>query len=550
VLKKGSSVWLLSALLLLNILLTACGGQTTNQPNSQITTYDSNPQVLNIIAGSEQQLILDQIVVPWCKTEGITCNYTLKGSVDQERYLRTGNTPWDIFWFASSVFQQLGDQANKLKDVKEMFITPLVYAGWKSEMQRLGFVGRDVSLAEILDAVQSHKTTAWLTNPTQSNSGASVYLAVLNHYAGNEPGMPLTLQQLDSPQVKAGITQFVRSLKQTPPSTGTLMNSCVTDPTCKTLFTYEALVIEKNQELVPKGHEPFYAVYPKESLAIADAPMGFLPHRENATAKEQNFLKLQNFILSSDTQKRIEHLGRRPASSVGLSLSNPDTAVFNPDWGIKATLKQQLLVYPAPTVIDAALNHYETVYRQPAHIAYCLDGSGSMGDNGGWDQLKSAVEILFKQDVAAQYYLQANPDDLTSVMIFESQVVNGPDGSWTVQGNDPGKFQQLYDDIVGQSPNDGTNFYACLQKAADLFAQQAGENRKRFVILMTDGQSDTDGQDAAIAALKRIGISVICVPFGSDADLSQLNNIASQTGGKVTTQKNLVDALREATGYR
>lgn len=551
--KKTSLTWFLSILMLLSIIFTGCGDTNqpaANTPQNAPSSYDPDSKVLNIIAGSEQQLILDRIVVPWCKTQGLTCNYTLKGSVDQARYLRAGNSQWDVFWFASSVFQQLGDTEGKLKDVKEMFITPLVYAGWKSEMQRLGFVNRDVSISEILDAVQNHKTTAWMTNPSQSNSGATVYFGFLNYFAGNGPGVPLTLQQLNSPQVESGITRFVRALTQTPTSTGTLMDGCVQDPSCKTVFTYEALVIEKNQELIKQGHEPLYAVYPKESLAIADAPMGFLPHTQNASAKEQAFLKLQEYILSSDVQKQIQQLGRRPASSVGLSLPNPDPAVFNPDWGIKATLKQQLLTYPAPNVIDAALSKYQTSYRQPTHLVYCLDGSGSMGDNDGWNQLKQASEVLFKQDVAAGYYLQTHPQDLTSVIIFNGQVAYGPDGDWTVAGNDPNKLQRLYDNITAQSPSDGTNFYVCLQKASELFQQQQGEDRKRLVVLMTDGQSDTQGHDEAIAALKAQNIPVICVPFGTDADTSQLQDIANQTHGTVTPKENLIDSLREATGYK
>ena len=543
-------------LMLLSLALAACGGSNSQEQtpaqthNNQPTAYDSDTKVLNIIAGSEQQLILERIVVPWCKTQGITCNYTLKGSVDQARLLRTGNSPWDVFWFASSVFQQLGDQGSKLKDVKGMFVTPLVYAGWKSEMQRLGFVGRDVSITDILDAVQNNKTSAWLTNPTQSNSGATVYFGFLNHFAGNGPGVALTMQQLNSPQVNDGITRFVRALKQTPSSSGALMDGCIKDPSCKTLFTYEALVIEKNQELVKQGHEPFYAVYPKESLAIADAPMGFLPHGENANSKEQTFLKLQQYMLSAAAQKQVQQLGRRPASSIGLSLSNPDGAVFNPDWGIKATLKQQLLTYPAPDVIDAALSKYQTSFRQPANIVYCLDGSGSMGENDGWNQLKQASGVLFKQDVAASYYLQTHPQDLTSVMIFNGGIADGPDGEWTVAGNDAGKLNHLNDIINAQSPGGGTNAYACLQKAADLFQQRGSESRKRLVVLMTDGQSDTGGSNAALAAIKASGAPVICVPFGNGADTSQLQTIADQTRGTVTAKENLIDSLREATGYR
>ena len=87
-----------------------------------------------------------------------------------------------------------------------MFLTPVVYAGWRSEMQRLGFVGRvrRGTIGDILDAVESGRTTVWVTNPTQSNSGATVLFGFLNHFAGNGPGQPLTQQQLDSPPVQDG----------------------------------------------------------------------------------------------------------------------------------------------------------------------------------------------------------------------------------------------------------------------------------------------------------------------------------------------------------
>lgn len=545
---------LCSLFLLLSMSLSACGGSNTTSNQNQPIQYADDAKVLNIIAGSEQETILKEIVVPWCQSKGLTCNYTLKGSVDQAFLLKKGDSPYDIFWFASSVFEQIGDQKNTLKDVKPMFITPLVYAGWKSEMQKLGFVGKsEVSVADVLNAVESGQTTAWITNPTQSNSGAAVFFGFLNYFAKNAPGVPLSMQQLNSSPVQTGITKFIRAMDQTPPSSGTLMNKCIENKNrCRTLFTYEALVIEKNKELVAKGEEPLYAVYPKESLAIADAPMGFFSHSGSAnSAKEQNFQELQQFLLSTDTQNKLLQLGRRPAGGGGLALSGADTSTFNPDWGIKATLHQQVITYPNADVITAALNQYQTSYRRPVHLVYCLDGSGSMGSNGGWSQLQDASEVLFDQTKASEYFLQTHPEDLTSVMIFNGDVAAGPDDSWTVQGNDPQKMRTLYTNIRDRSPDDGTNMYACLKRAVDLFNQQAGETRKRLIILMTDGQSDKGGDaEQTINALKQMGIPVLSVAFGSDADLSQLNEVSDATQGTVTQKDNLIDALREATGYK
>ncbi|MBE3558509.1 MAG: VWA domain-containing protein [Ktedonobacteraceae bacterium] len=543
--------YLLSFLLLFSVVLAACGPSENNQPskNGQPANYVDDPKVLNIIAGSEQQAILDTIVVPWCRSQGITCNYTLKGSVDQARLLAQGNSPYDVFWFASTVFQQVGDRDGRLKSVKPMFISPLVYAGWKSEMQKLGFVGHDVSIAEILKAVESHQTTTWLTNPSQSNSGATVFFAFLNYFAGNGPGEALTMQQLNSKPVEDGITRFIRAMDQTPPSTGTLMNGCVSNEArCRTLFVYEALVIEKNQELIKQGHEPLYVVYPKDSLAIADAPMGFLPHNGSMNAqKEQTFQKLQQYLLSSEGQQKVMHIGRRPATSIGLSLTNPDLSVFNPDWGIKANLSQQPITYPAADVIEAALGRYQTAYRQPVHAIYCLDGSGSMAGNNGWNELDSASQLVFDQAKAKQYYLQTHPEDLTSVMIFNGDVAAGP---WTVQGDNATQLLGLYNNIHNFQPGDGTNMYSCLLRAVDLFNQQKNEQRKRLIILMTDGQSETGKADQAINALKSINIPVISIAFGKDADTSQLQQVADASHGSVVNQANLVDALKEATGYK
>ena len=86
------------------------------------------------------------------RSKNYDCRFTLKGSVDQARLLTAGSADYDAYWFASTVFHQLGDKGGALQDVKPMFLTPIVYAGWRSEMQRLGFVGRaDVPIGDILD---------------------------------------------------------------------------------------------------------------------------------------------------------------------------------------------------------------------------------------------------------------------------------------------------------------------------------------------------------------------------------------------------------------
>jgi Ca-activated chloride channel family protein len=530
------------------LLLAACSDNS--QPTATTTTatpgsgVQNSPDVFSIIAGSEQKTILDQIVLPWCKDHGYKCSYTSKGSVDQAVMLQSGNVPYDAMWFASTVFWQIGDKQGLLKHVKPMFSSPVVFAARKAVLQSLGFLNREVKVADILDVASSGKAKVWMTNPAQSNSGASVYLAFLNSFAGNGPGQALTMDQLNSPQVADQITKFLRSIDKTSPSTGDLTRACVaTLDRCQALFTYEALVIETNQQLVKDGKEPLYAIYPSDGTAIADSPLGYFSH--NDANKEKIFQEMQDYLLSDQGVQKIRALGRR-AGAIGLKIPNPDKAVFNPDWGIDATRVIQPISFPEAQVIEAALSKYQTAFRSPVHAVYCLDGSGSMATKG-WDDLVQAAEIVFDQTRAAQYYLQAHPDDITTVAIFNSVISGGP---WTVKGNDPAQMRSLYTNIQSRQPEDGTNLYTCLNMALTEFNQNKGENRKRLIILMTDGQSDLPGQDEFLNGLKTAGnIPVISIAFG-DADKTQLTQLADASGGTVVNQQNLVDALREATGYK
>ncbi|MDM4719325.1 vWA domain-containing protein [Micromonospora sp. WMMA1363] len=528
------------------VLVAGCTIGTRSAERSGASTNGA----LRIVAGSEQQSVVDTIVKPWCAARQYACDVTYKGSVDQARLLAGGSRDHDAYWFASSVFLQLGDQANTLRDVRPMFLTPVVFAAWRSEMTKLGFAGRtDVPIGDILRAVESGKTRVWITNPTQSNSGATVLFGFLNHFAGNGPGTSLTQQQLDSPAVEQGVTRFVKAMDQTPPSTGTLMTECLAHPDqCRAMFTYEDLVIEKNIELAKEGREPLLVAYPRGSLAVSDAPLGFLPQAGNDTA-HQIFTELQEHLLrDADAQAALLKLGRRPAAGVGLTLDKPDPAVFNPEWGIQGTINEQGIQFPSAPVIQAALDRYQTRYRRPVDVWYCLDGSGSMGENDGWTGIQAAAGQIFDPEQAARNFLQTHPDDRTTVTIFNSRVTGG--SPWQVQGNDVAALRDLAGKVTNYRPAGGTNMYACLDEAARALAGTPVGDRKRLVVLMTDGQSSTKDRRPALDALRSTGAPVVAIAFGRDADPRQLEEVATATNGTAVRQDDLVAALRQAAGYR
>lgn len=531
--------------------LAGCSGDESPGGSAVGGSAQGDPaKSLSIVAGSEQRSVLDQVVVPWCESKGYTCTYTLMGSVDQARLLQSGDKSHDAYWFASSVFSQLGNSSSQLQQTKPIFLTPVVYAGFKPVMQRLGMVGKDVTAAQIMASVESRKAKVWATNPTQSNSGATTLFSFLNHVAGNQPGQALTKQQLESPKVVKGMQTFVQSIDRTPPSTGTMMDDCLGNPdACETMFTYEDLVIEKNLELVKQGKQPLHVAYPRGAMAVSDAPLGFSSHgQDQETAKKQLFAELQDHLLTdADAKAKILGLGRRPAGGVGLSLDNADPKVFNPEWGIQAKLKERGVTYPSAAVIEEALDAYHASFRKPVRLFYCLDASGSMRDNHGWEGVREAAGALFDPAQAKRNLLQTAKGDVTQVAIFNSGITAGP---WRVDGNADDALRDLQSKVVGHEPNGGTDMYSCLQAAATEFGKETDKSRKKLVVVMSDGQSDNSQRDAAIAAITSTGAPVITIAFGDGADPSQLQEVAEKTNGAFVQRNDMVSALREAAGYR
>jgi Ca-activated chloride channel family protein len=92
--------------------------------------------------------------------------------------------------------------------------------------------------------------------------------------------------------------------------------------------------------------------------------------------------------------------------------------------------------------------------------------------------------------------------------------------------------------------------YNCLRRAVDELRKPQPNDRRRLIVLMTDGKSSTSARTAALAAVKDLGVPVIAIAFGKDADPSQLKEVATATNGAFVQQDDLVAALRQAAGYK
>ncbi|MEM7391203.1 MAG: substrate-binding and VWA domain-containing protein [Verrucomicrobiota bacterium] len=523
--------------LVLGSLLSGCGGPSAPPGSSGGVT-------LSIVSGSENKG-LEPIIKQFAAKKKVHIEMHYQGSVDISREIARGTqSDFDAFWPAASLWIALGDTQNLIKHKKSIMRSPVVFALKRKEVERLGWIGKEVTVKEILEAVLNEHVRFAMTSATQSNSGAAWYLGCLTAFAGRPEVM--TSDHLKEDDVRTQIKQFLGAVDRSVGSSGWL----------KTMFleyynrfegmvNYEALVIEANQELVSQNKEPLYVIYPVDGLSIADSPLGYMSRGE--LKKEKLFQELQAHLLSPDVQKKIENLGRR-TGVVGMNSDAADTRVFNPDWGIDLKRILSPIRTPAGPVVQEALTLYQTAFRKPSLTAFVLDYSGSMRGVGE-KQLKEAMFTLLDPDEAAQFLLQPSPEDKTFVLPFSSDTM----ATWSVEGNELKDLRGLLRQVEQQSVGGGTQMYAATIEALKLLKplDESGEYHTA-VILMSDGKSEGSLREfQGLNARHQLGrdIPIYTILFGQ-AEKAQMEPLAEWSSGKMFDgRKNVVKAFRKAKGY-
>ncbi len=153
--------------------------------------------------------------------------------------------------------------------------------------------------------------------------------------------------------------------------------------------------------------------------------------------------------------------------------------------------------------------------QEPIAVAFILDLSGSMNDNGKLDGAKQATDAFI--DTMA-------PNDSAALITFSDTVkVNQ---SYTHDKN------VLKSAVSQLKANGNTAIYDAVAQGASL--QSTVQARRRIMLLMTDGDDNRSKQslDGAIAAAKASGTPVFVVGLGSDVKKDILDKLASSTGGQ------------------
>ena len=86
-----------------------------------------------------------------------------QGSLDIMRTLQGETVDYDAVWPASSLWLTAGDTQYRVKHAQSISITPVVFGIRQSLAEELGFVGREVSVSNLLSAIASGKLNFCMT---------------------------------------------------------------------------------------------------------------------------------------------------------------------------------------------------------------------------------------------------------------------------------------------------------------------------------------------------------------------------------------------------
>ena len=537
--KTGKYAVLAMIILLAALGFSAClgigGGQTAGTGQEADTVIGNGRQSLRILSGSENQE-LEPILEDFSRESGIRVEMTYQGSLDIMRALEQDEIAYDAVWPASSLWLNVGDTGHRVKHGESISISPVVFGIRQSLAEELGFVGREVSVRDILDAITAGKLKFCMTSATQSNSGASAYIGFLYALLGN-PDM-ITEEDLENEQLQSDIQALLSGVDRSSGSSDWLKDMFL-EGGYDAMVNYECLIIQANEELESRGEETLYVVYPYDGLTLADSPLGYVDNGDDD--KEEAFLELQEYLLSEDVQNEIQRTGRRTGYT-GISDENRD--VFRTDWGVQPDRVLSTMRMPSTDVLFQALNLYQTDFKKPSLSIYCLDYSGSMSGKGN-EQLVAAMEQLLIQENAEKNFLQASKDEVNVLIFFDDQVL----AEYTAVGSGT-ELEALYDRVESQDTGSGTDMYVAAAEALQVLSHYDLSQYTPAVILMTDGMSG-GSFDAFMEQYQELGedVPVFSIMFG-DADSEQLEELAAATNARVFDgREDLIDAFRKVKGY-
>lgn len=492
-----------------------------------------NDHTFTILSNPDNKVYMNELI-EYGKENNIYIDVTYADDLEAFDFLKE-DKKYDGIWMSNSIWLYMLDDV-KVINSKSVSINPVVMGIKKSKAEELGFINKKIYNKDIMNAIKNGKLKYVMSSVTKTNTGLTAYLGFLNSLAGS-PEI-LTMDMLNDNELKNNLKSLFSGVERVSGSDTFLEDMFLSKNSYEAVIASESSLININKQLISNNKEPLYLLYPVDGVAINDSPFAYVDRDQN---KLEQFNKLQTFLLSNESQKKLQNYGKRTwYGGINNSVSKE---TFNPSWGIDTSKYLIPLKYPSKAVITEALNIYINELRKPSSVAFCLDYSGSMYGSGQ-QQLVSAMKYILDKDEASKELLQFSEKDLITVIPFSSynrEIFKAKSGIDT---------SNLIRNIINTDVNGGTNIYDCVIEALKQ-VNLSNDEYTKTVILMTDGASNS-GSFSDLSSVyynNEYNIPVYSIMFGNSND-NQLNDIANLTNAKVFDGKtSLLRAFKEVRSY-
>ena len=491
------------------------------------------------IISSTSTKAMDNELISYAKKNGFKLDIEHYGDLEIVDILNSNSKKYDAVWISNSIWLYMLDNSNLITDSKSIVINPVVMGIEKSKAKELGFIDKDIYNKDILNSIKDGKLKYIMASVTKTNTGATSYLSFLNTLAGSPE--VLTEEILYNDELRNNLKEFFKGVERVS-GDEEYLTTMYLNGDYDAMINYESSLISLNNELVKKGSEPLYLMYPVDGVAINDMPFAYINNNSKDTTTKERFKLLQSFLRSDDVISKMQKLGYR--SWYGGVNEKADKSIFNPSWGIDTTKYLKDMKYPSKKVITKALNLYIEALRKPTHVVFCLDVSGSMYGEG-IKELTDAMNYILDYDLASKDNLQFSDKDKITIITFNGDVKN------TYKTKFGNETDEVIDIINKLTVGGNTNIYDPSIKALEILSKEDSNEYTKTVILMTDGVSNRGSYSSLQKYYKnnKLDIPIYSITFGA-SDEDELEKLASLSNAKVFDGKNgLKKAFAEVRSY-
>ncbi|WP_374438480.1 substrate-binding domain-containing protein [Inhella sp.] len=518
----------------LGLLLSACSKEEPAAPAAP-AVVDTTPP-LQILATSDLK-DLEPLVPLIREATGVNVKFRFGGTMESTQEVLGGESKADAAWFANAKYL-LSDRIgqSRVKVQEKIMLSPIAIGVSESDAKKYGWVGKQMTWADITAAAKAGRLTYALSNPATSNQGFMALLGVVAAASGSPEA--LTAADVD----RGAIADFLKGYKIVGDNSTYLAEQFAKyqGTRANAFINYESWLLTLNNS--GKLREKLHLIYPHEGVSTADYPLMLLNE-----ARRADYVKVVEYLKGDKAQLWLARQTLRRPIKAELAQQVEDLL---PARGMQV----ELPFSPERQLADGLIDAYLNEFRRPIASAFVLDTSGSMHKEGRRQQLIEAIHYLAGADnsLTGRVAKLTNRERLWFVpfsgTVGKPELFEIPAGSpmkkgVALQADTEAKLAELRrvrDAADALHMDGGTALYDAVYEALKHLMQERKRNPEYqySVVAFTDGMNN-NGRN--LERFKRDyealpedvkAIPVFMVLFGEAAE-GELKAVVELTGGKV-----------------